>query len=755
MPQNPPGSQPQGLDLNAILFIVFRHKWKILLCALTGFALAAFVYFRASQIYESDAKLMVRYVVERSGVDATDTQQTTTAGRANDTIIGAEIEILTSWDVATQVAEKLGPERILERSGGPKTVEAAAQAVAAGLVVTGSTGSNVIQVAYRSRDPALAVQVLDAVVDSYFVKHLEAHRSAGGLDFVSQEADQVHRQLLSTDDQLKQLRMKAGIISLPDAVDDINTRATKTQQDLADAQADLSEQRALVATMDQSAPIPSLAGAPAGATSAAGGPAPAASTEVMQQYEAIATQLASLRQTELGLLAKYTPENEMVQLNRTQIDNLEREVAALEAEYPGLAAMAPKGDGVEANADELDPAAERAKLAGAEARVASLRGQLIDLEEAANKIADAAPQISDLERRKDVEETNYKYYESSLDQAQVDEALDPSKMPNISIIQKPSPARHSLGKVLKIVVVIAMGGVAAGFGLAFFIDLVLDQSVKRRTDIESRLRIPVMLTIPYLGPQRRSPRLFFMNGIARNGASHNGSNGHVSTNGHEPSVPDPGRDRSMPAGLASSLARYCDSIRDLLILSFELNLLTHKPKLVAVTGLSGGEGVSTIVAGLAASLSETGDDKVLLVAMHGGVAKMHHFSRGKSVGELSDVLQNGEDIASSTDSLFLGTAGQGKDRTAVLSAKGFYRLASNLRDSAFDYIVFDMPPLTQSAATLAVSKSMDKVLVVVEAGISNPEALKRAFLDLAAAGANASAILNMVPQDFPKILNVC
>ena len=55
------------------------------------------------------------------------------------------------------------------------------------------------------------------------------------------------------------------------------------------------------------------------------------------------------------------------------------------------------------------------------------------------QLSDVAPEIVRLERNKDVEETNYRYFQGTLEKARIDEALDPSKMPNISAIQRPSP----------------------------------------------------------------------------------------------------------------------------------------------------------------------------------------------------------------------------------------------------------------------------------------------------------------------------
>ena len=54
---------------NDILYALFKHKKKILLGALAGLASAAGVYFFYAAVYESDAKLLVRYLVERSTVE--------------------------------------------------------------------------------------------------------------------------------------------------------------------------------------------------------------------------------------------------------------------------------------------------------------------------------------------------------------------------------------------------------------------------------------------------------------------------------------------------------------------------------------------------------------------------------------------------------------------------------------------------------------------------------------------------------------
>ena len=44
--------------------------------------------------------------------------------------------------------------------------------------------------------------------------------------------------------------------------------------------------------------------------------------------------------------------------------------------------------------------------------------------------------------------------------------------------------------------IVAVGGVLGGLALAFFIELFWDRSVKRPSDIETKLRLPLFISIP-------------------------------------------------------------------------------------------------------------------------------------------------------------------------------------------------------------------------------------------------------------------
>ena len=105
--------QRPGAKLGDIFFALFKRKRTILVFTTIGIIAAAAVYFLYPPSYESQAKLLVRYVLERSGIDPVEAEKASSGANTEaDRVIGAEIEILTSWDLAMEVARAIGPQRL-------------------------------------------------------------------------------------------------------------------------------------------------------------------------------------------------------------------------------------------------------------------------------------------------------------------------------------------------------------------------------------------------------------------------------------------------------------------------------------------------------------------------------------------------------------------------------------------------------------------------------------------------------------------
>src|SRR5438874_1496026 len=638
--------------LSDILFALFRRKWTIVFCTLLGLAAAAAVFHLFQPGYQSDAKLLVRYVLERNGVDSIDNttkpnQSSSGTGKTTDSIIDAEVQILTSWDLASQVAEAIGPKRL----GASSNAEAAGS-ILSGLQVAASKGSDVIVVSYRNSDPHLAPLVLQELLSRYFVKHLEVHRSAGAFDFVTQQTDHVRARLNQTEDALNTLRQKIGIVStLKDGQDAIAGETAEIRKQLDAAEADVAEQQALV----------------------------------KQTGEKKANSWTSRK-----------------------------------------------------SRSDKTPEASKALLAAKQAKVEALKTRLRDIQQQTTQLSELRPQIEELERKREMDSNNYKYFAASLEKARVDEALDPSKMPNISAVQRPSPPARDTKKRNKISLAIAGGGIALGVALALFRGLVLNRTIGRPLELESRLDIPLMLSIPYRGGANGQKTL------PSNGSSSN-TRALTTTRRNSKIAPWDARHFIRP---------YCDAIRDRLGLYFELNHLTHRPKLVGVAGFSDTAGASSLAAGLAASLSETNDGKVLLVDANLGPEDVHPFFKGKPAYPLNAAVKPQEKITSAADNLYLATVGRSNPGPAAqIGLKKFFELMPNLKTSDFDYIIFDLPPLDQTSPTWGMAAFMDKLLLVVEAEKNNREFINRSYRNLVAARDNVAVVVNKTRSYVPKWLD--
>lgn len=570
-----------SIGLHDILFMLFRHKWKILVLTLGGLIAAGAVYYSVPPVYESEAKLLVRYVMERSAVDGLDSQIKTPTPE-NHELINSEVQILTSEDLIRQVVETLGVDRFASGPSSEATTDKAIEAISKSLDVSVIKDTDVISVGFLSGNPRLPAPVVQEVVKRYFDKHLAVHRSTGAFDFVRQETANLKNQLAETEAELKKLRDSTGIISLTEAKTDIATEIGKTGQELDGAISDLAAQRARVKDLEKSLAVPEL--------KASQTPAQPVSGDVLEQYKSLVARLAGLQKAENELLLKYTPESPMVKVKATQIADLEKQRSDLEKGYPALlntaAAASVNGQGEGSNITT-----ERAILAGLESKVDALKIRMDSLQTRAKAISEVAPRLEELERKAQIEETNYRASEASLEKAQIDETLDPSRMPNISIVQAPSPATKVKRNIEKVVMGVAGGGLAVGIGIMLLIEFILDRSVKRSVELERQLQIPLLLTIPYLSASHRRLRL------------------------RDVGAPD----EANPSELAAikdtddSLKPFCEAIRDRLGIFFETNNMNYRPKLVGVTGLAKNAGTSRLAAGLASALSETSGGQVMLI----------------------------------------------------------------------------------------------------------------------------------------------
>jgi Mrp family chromosome partitioning ATPase len=194
---------------------------------------------------------------------------------------------------------------------------------------------------------------------------------------------------------------------------------------------------------------------------------------------------------------------------------------------------------------------------------------------------------------------------------------------------------------------------------------------------------------------------------------------------------------------------FFEAVRDRLVIFFEK--LTHKPKLVGVAGCSPNAGTSTVAAGLAASLSQTGDGSVLLVDLNTPEGAAHPFFNGKPAASILDGLESGKrQSALVQENLYVVSATDSSNLRIL--PKRLTNLLPRFKASDYDYIIFDLPMVTSTSVTPRLAGMMDLMLLVVDSERVHPEVGQRAVALLTMSGARVAAVLNRVHNYVPKWL---
>jgi polysaccharide biosynthesis transport protein len=714
-----PGLATPSLTMGDVYYILFRHKWKILLCTLVGILAAGAVLRFFPPAFESEAKLFIRYVISEgkptgpTGDDAT----MKSPDQRGETIMEGEVEILGSLDLAKNVAEIIGPEKILSGLAGSHDVDRAAMTVKNGLKIDVPPSSSVIRIVFKHHDPAIVQPVLSEVIEQYRKKHLEIHSAVGILgDVMTRETDQLRTSLAQTEDDLRKAKSAAGIISLEGAKRNYADQIDLLQREIFAAQDDVAERSAEPPDI----PAPSVTATPSVAAAA---DIPAAAAE---KYREIVSRLDVLRRNEQDLLNQFTEQSSRVVDVRALISDAEGQRQKLVDQYPGLVRVAV------AAANGAPPTAPTrpgyvVPLVALQSKVNMLVSQLAEVRTEAANLEKVETSIDELQRRKDLEEEKYKFYSASLEQARINEALGNGRVSNISQIQTPSPPIRDTSKFVKILGGIAFSGLAFGLAWAFSIEMIFDRSIRRPVDIERTIGLPLFLSIPRLRKKLlRAPKKWSA----------------------LPAINAPATESKTAAPNETNVLQvFHETLRDRLIGYFESINLTHKPKLIAVTGLGKGSGVTTTAAGLARSLSETGESNVLLVDMTAGQGSAHQFYKGKPT-ELEEIFST-RDRAQVQEKLFVVSEEPGTDRLSRILPQRFTTLVPKLKASDFDYIIFDMPPVSQLSVTPRLAGFMDMVMFVVESEKTDRDVVKRATDLLEASNAHVGIVLNKTRSYVP------
>jgi len=584
--------------------------------------------------------------------------------------------------------------------------------------------------------------VLSEIITDYMAKHIQIHKGGGVSDeMLAEETTRLRLQISQTEKELRMAKTNLGVINLIDAAKTFSDEYARIHNDLFQAEVEMAEYQVVFNRQGVKA-APDATTTPSAATNNV-------PPETVARYKTISSRLAFLQKREDDFLIQqgFTEDNKLVKEVRGQITEVEKIKANLESQYPSLASMdLPVASLVTApvnynyNYYEYD---RMLRMQTLPARFKALQLQLARVQADAAKLDES--KISDLQRKKEFEEKCYQSFANSLEQARIEETLGPGHIAGISTIQTPSPPSKDLDVLKKTRLIIALSGLVAGLIWASLVEFLLDSTIKRAGEIQKKLKLRVLLSIPDLSRKRRQVKRKSAQSADAAGKEVGGSLG---TDAVEIPLVSPA------LGLGIDFRPYCNALRDRLAVSFDALNLNRKSRLVAMSGAGKGVGVSTIAAGVAASLAETGDGRVLLVDMNPeqGAAKI--FLQGKPGSKLDDVLINGKQgEAKVRENLYVVAENSiSGGRMSSVLPKPFSDLVPQLKASNFDYIIFDMPPVSPTSVTARLAGYMDQVFLVIESEKTDREIAKQAGEMLLSSKATVAVVLNKTQNYVPARL---
>lgn len=480
-----------SFTLRNVLAVIFRRQrvfWATFFVILIPLALA--VLFLPGS-YQSETKIMVERQRADPVISSNLTRQETdaqTLSKFDEQDIDSEIDLLESEDLLRAVVikcdlwsqvpfwRKLLP---IPLPSNEKRIAKAISALRENLIIDPPNKSNVLTIRYLSHDPVESARVLSTVSSLYLEKHLQVHRPAGSTDFFAQEVARNRKGVEHAQAALDQFTLENGVVAADSEDGSALQGAAAFETTLQTTEAQISSANQRIANLEAQMRV-----VPKDIT-----------TRVKTSpvvLDSLKSQLYAMELKRSELLTKYQPEYRTVQDLDKQIADAKSAIA--QAEQAPTAERTTEQDPVYTWLDtELAKArAELVALKASEAQtkrsVAEYRARAVTLEQLGHK-------QQELDSNEKAAEEAYMASLRKQNEARMSEALDRSRIMNVSIVEPPSvPALPTTLPSTKLLVGFVLSLFCA-FGMAFIVDY-FDPSFRTPYEVEETLNLPVLTTIP-------------------------------------------------------------------------------------------------------------------------------------------------------------------------------------------------------------------------------------------------------------------
>ena len=678
----------EGLDLDLGQYLLkLRRRWKpalvVFLATLGG---AVFLSLFLENSYKATGKLLFKPNTTATLTGVGESAASLSNLGVDETPLNNELEKIMASPVLQETIDRLkltdGDEEPLK----PKDF-------ARNLTVELVGGSDVIEVAYKSKNPRESENVVNTLMNIYVREQVRSNQSqpANAREFLNRELPELEGKVKTAESELQQFRTSNNVIDLTEEKRVIVQELGVLNREIANVGAAYQGKKAQTQAIQEQLGLDLRQAIVANQLG---------NTPVVQ------STLSSLADTE----AELAKERQRFNDNHPSIVSLKEKKTNLRGQLTDLISKT-VGEGVEISDGTLNSNLNNKEtilenFIDLKIEELSLQQQLSGIAEAQEKYMERAKELPKLEKTEQEllrkAETANKTYTNLLDSLQEVELAENQQTGNIEIIETAvAPEEGSSGRLILIGL-----GVIAGLFFSNLTAIALewqDRTIKSIAELKKKLPLKVLGIIPQIDDLEKQGVLVY----------------------------------EQPDSYVSELYR---------MLQANLKFVSSQrpPRVILVTSSVPGEGKSTVSANLAAAISQLGR-RVLLIDGDLRKPSQHELWHIGETAGLQEVILGQQTLANTVHQPMakldlLPTKNRVSNPLALLDSPEMGELIAKGRKT-YDLVLIDAPPLPVTADVLTLSKMVDGILFVSRLGVTEHESAELAQETLASIEPN---ILGMV-----------
>jgi len=691
----PPYSYPEPepeepvVPLSHYLWILRRHKWRIMAFVCVCVAGAVVVSSRLTPIYESTATIDIDRNVPTS-IIGHDSERG--APYDSDQFFPTQVKLIESDSVLRPVAQRFRLNVRKAPANSSRLPSARVENAPVGLLslkVTRPANTYLLLISYRSPDPDLAAAVANAVAQSY-IEHTYniRFRAAAGLStFMEKQMEELKAKMERSSAALAQFERDLSVINPEEKTSILSARLLQLNTEFTGAQGDRVRKQAAF-------------------ESVAGGSVEAAQVSTQgEQLRKLADRVDESRERFAVVKTQYGAAHPEYKKAFSQLTELERQFETLK------------------NNIALRASAEYREAVN---REGILKSSVAETKAEFDRLNARSVEYKALKQDAEADKGFYQELEHKIKEAGINSSFQNNS------IRLADSARPSLDPVFPDVRLNAMlaflFSTLLGVGAAVLAD-VLDNTVRDPEQIQRGFKTDVVGALPVVSHWRGHLHI-----VAASGAGKALVKALVKSGGRR--------------GQSEAFEEAVRTLRDSILLSD----LSHRPRSLLVTSATPREGKTTSAVHLAIAHSLQKRKTLLIDAdlRRPGIHAMFGLSNARGLRDVAlgeaewhDVLQKPE----GHPDLDILVGGDASRRAADRLGSTLKKVLVEA-EKEYDLVVIDSPPLLGFAEPLQMASVADGVVVITLAGQTNRSAVGSVLSSLKRVKANVVGVaLNEVRED--------